>query len=544
PGPKALEKICRTMLPGYDPWASPGDSYFDRKAAIKALAFFHEKLRHVEGAVAGKPFKLERWQVSLVANLFGWLREDSAGRTVRRYRKAFIYVPRKNGKTVIAAGICLYLLCCDGERGAQVVSAAAEREQAALLFRHARGMVEQSPWLSDCCDVFKATGLRSIVLTHDAASSYKVISTDAFSKHGLNLHAAVVDELHAQPNRDLVDVLNTAMASENRAQPLMIYITTADFMRDSICNEELDYARKVRDGVIDSQEYLPVVYEADPAADDWTSPKLWARVNPNLGVSVSRRYLEQECKRAQDIPAYENTFKRLHLNMQTEQDVRLIPMELWNAGSDPDFVPPKGVKPLLGVDLSTTTDVSAIVELWPNGDGWYAKPRFYLPADNIESREKRDRVPYATWARMGFITLTPGNVIDYGYVRRDINERQPRKIGFDPWNATQTAIELQQDGLNVVYVRQGFVSLTAPTKELLRLLQCGLLKHDGNPCMTWMASNCASEEDAAGNIKLSKNKSPNKIDGMAALINAIYLATNDEGEKVSIYNKRPRFVSI
>ena len=548
PGVKALERICREGIPGYDPWQSAGDAWFDRKAAVKALAFFHEKLRHVEGAVAGKPFKLERWQVAIVANLFGWQRVDAAGRTVRRFRKAFIYVPRKNGKTPLAAGMCLYVLTCDGERGAQVISAAAEREQASLLFRHARGMVEQSPWLSDKCDVFKATGARAIVLFADPASSYKVISSDAFTKHGLNLHCAVVDELHTQPNRDLVDVINTAMASENRAQPLLVYITTADFIRESICNEELDYARKVRDGIVDNQEYLPVIYDADAATDDWTDPAVWQRVNPNLDISVSRRYLEQECKRAQEIPAYENTFKRLHLNMQTEQDVRLVPMDLWNAAILPDFTPAKHVKPLIGVDLSTTTDVSAIVELWPcdceGSPGWYARSRLYLPTDNMDSREKRDRVPYATWARMGFITLTPGNVIDYAYIRRDINGMQPRKIGFDPWNATQTGIDLQADGFEVVFIRQGMYSLSAPTKELLRLLQCGLLKHDGNPAMTWMMSNCAGDTDAAGNVKLSKSKSTNKIDGPAALINALALAISDEGPKQSVYNERPTFKRI
>jgi phage terminase large subunit-like protein len=519
-------------LPGYDPHRDAEGCWFDYKAAQKVIEFFETKLHHVEGAVAGQLFKLQPWQKGLLANLFGWKRTDDDGREVRRYRECLLFTGRKQGKSPLASGICLYLLVEDGEEGAQIVSAAGKREQAALVFRHCRGMVLRSEYLNAKAQIFGGIGQRSIVLRDDPGASFQSISADAATAHGLNLSAAVVDELHALPNRDLVDALQTAMASANRAQPLMVFITTADYARESICNEKHDYACKVRDGVIFDPAFLPAVYEV-PRDLDWTDPEVWRLANPNLGVSVSREYLERECKRAQETPTYENTFRRLHLNQQTETDVRWLPMDKWDAGAPADPVAWRadtlerlaGQQCVGGLDLSTTTDITALVLAFKDDGATVLLPWFWIPKENAEQRERRDRVPYLTWARQGFLTLTDGNVTDYDVVRRDIGELGKRfnisKIAADRWNASQLLNQLQVDGFDVYQFGQGMREMSPAAKEFERLLIGGELVNGGNPVLRWMARNAAAETDAAGNIKPSKKKSTDRIDGIVAACMAV-----------------------
>lgn len=523
-----LQTICQTLIPGYNPWADPGDSHFDEEAAQTAIDFFHEVLQHIEGSLAGSAFKLEPWQQAIVGNLFGWKRTDSMGREVRRYREALIYVPRKSGKTPLAAGIALYCLFCDNEPGAQCYCAAADRDQATYLFRHAKGMIEAEQLLSERCVVYKAT--RSIALEDDG-SGLKVLSADADTKHGGNSHLVIVDELHAQPNRDLVDTLQTSFASANRAQPLLLFITTADFDRPSICNEKHAYAGKVRDGILSDPAFLPVIYEAS-IDDDFSDPATWAKANPNLGVSVSAEYMARECKRAQESPAYLNTFLRLHLNVKTQNDVAWVDMSKWDeCGKLPvDLASLEGRDCWGGLDLSSTTDVSAFVLVFPDDPGYIVAPFFWIPGDNAIQRERRDRVPYLTWARQGLIELTEGNVVDYDVLRAQIGELSKRfrikGIMADRWNASQLTTQLMGDGLHVELFGQGYSSMNSPTKELEKLIKSVKLSHGGQAVLRWMASNLTVEVDAAGNVKPSKAKSTERIDGMVALIMALGGATS------------------
>jgi phage terminase large subunit-like protein len=517
-------------LPGYDPYRGAAAFRFDAECAQRWIDFFqHPKdgcLRHIEGAVAGERFTLERWQQAFIANLFGWKRSDGT----RRYREAFLFVPRKNGKTPMAAGICIGVLAMDDEPGAQVYSAAAETEQAALLYRHAKGMVEQEPALIGRMRPYGGIAQRSIVLRSDPASVYRVLNSEAGSKHGYNSHLVIVDELHAHPDRELVDVLQTSLASKNRRQPLMIYITTSDYEReDSICNEKHEYACGVRDGTIDDPGFLPAIWEAS-RTDDWTSPKVWARVNPNLGVSVDEDYLSRECKKAKASPAYENTFKRLHLNIRTEQAERFFGIDVWDAcnkGSihDADLI---GRPCYAGLDLGATSDVTAMVLLFPNDDGSYVVvPRFWMPdAARLKDKNKNYRL-WSEWHDAGLVTLTEGNVTDYNVVRRDVNALADRGFAIEEmavdrlFQGAQLCTDLGGDGFTVISFGQGFLSMAAPTKEFLELLLDGKLIHDGNPIMRWMASNVMVETDAAGNWKPSKKKSKQKIDGIVALIMAL-----------------------
>ncbi len=530
PAKHAISKEWRALLlliPGYDPIATAGDAWFDPAAAQRALDFFSELLKHVEGECAGKPFALEPWQKSYIANLFGWMRKDSQGRIVRRYRETFLYIARKNGKTPLAAGICLYCLFCDGEAGAQVYSAAADKDQASLLYRHAKGMVEQEPELDKRAQIYKA--LKSIVRRDDPASCYRVLSADANTKHGGNSHLVLIDELHAQPNRDLVDVLQTSMASQGRKQPLLVHITTADFMRPSICNEKYEYACKVRDRIIEDPSFLPVIYEVKPG-EDWTDPKVWARANPNLGVSVSLDYLERECKRAKETPSYENTFRRLHLNQRTQNDVKAIDPEKWKAcghGADAIEWRQRQLEQLVrhpcaaGLDLGSVSDLTALVLIFDLGELLAWLPFFWVPEETVRIRSKRDRVPYDQWVRQGFILTTPGEVTDYDKVRLDVNELQGKypfaDLAVDRlFQGAQLCNQLMQDGINVVAFGQGFMSMAAPVKDLFERIAACTIDHGNNPVLTWMASNAATEEDAAGNQKLSKKKSTEKIDGLVA----------------------------
>ncbi len=541
-GSSPLDKILR-LIPGYDPFETAEDCYFDYKAGQLALDFFPEVLKHVKGELRGKPFYLEPWEQAIVANIFGWKRPDGT----RRYREVLIYLPRKQGKTTLAAGIVCYVLFCDGEPGAEIYSGAADRDQAMLVFAQAEGMVLQDPDLSSMSRVYKAS--KTIVV---GDSNYRAISAEANTKHGYNTHLAIIDELHAQPNRDLVDVLITSTGA--RRQPLIIHITTADFERESICNEKLMYAEGVRDSIknqttSDDVAFLPVIYAAD-IEDDWTDPKIWARVNPNLGVSLSMEYLERECKRAQETPSYENTFKRLHLNIKTEQSVRWLQMAKWNAcGDDVDIQSLKGKACWGGLDLSSKSDLTSFVLVFrpdTDCDKYRVLLWSWVPGESMEIRYRRDKAPYPTWVRQGFIEKTEDNGVDYARVRSKINEigkqYSIQEIAFDPWNATQTAMELgEEDGFVMVECRQGYGTMNEPTKELERLVLSQLLAHGGNPVLRWAAGNVSIKIGDADCIKPDKKKSTEKIDPIVALIMGLWRAMKGVTQKKgSIYDEPGR----
>ena len=528
-----------TMLPGYDPFVDAGDCWFDEEAAQLACDFYPECLIHIKGPKGGEAFELENWQKAILGNLFGWKRPDGT----RRYRTAFILVPRKNGKTPLIAGIVLETMLFDNEYGAEIYSAAADRDQAKLVAGWVKGMIRKNPDLDRMTKIYQ----HSVQVVNEdgieTGTFYKPISAEAGTKHGYNSHVVVVDELHAQPNSELVEVLETSMGA--RSQPLMIYITTADYARESICNTTYDYAEKVRDGIIDDRAFLPVIYEAT-LDDDWTDPKVWAKANPNLGVSVSLDYIQSACRKAQESPAFENVFKRLHLNIQTEQAVRWLQMDKWDACNEP-FTPESlhGKACWGGLDLSSKIDLSSLVLVFPpedENDIYRVLPFFWVPGDSMERRYKKDRVPYPMWQQQGFIEETMGDVVDYSFIRRRVNELGEiysiQDIGYDPYNATHLAQELaDQDGFNMVEFRQGFISMNEPTKEVERLVISKQISHNGNPVMRWMASNVCVRVDAAGNIKPDKEKSNEKIDGIVGLVMGVGRAIFGENQD-SVYETR------
>ena len=530
---KPLEEIIR-LIPGYDPFAGAGQCWFDAVAAQTAIEFFPECLRHIEGAVAGQPFALEDWQQAIVANLAGWKRKDGDGRIVRRYREMLLYVPRKNGKTPLCAGIALLVFFTDNEAGQQDYIAAADRLQAGMLFRHAKGMVEREPALKSRCRIYGGTAAagqaKSIVRESDG-SFLQIISADAGGKHGQAPHLVIIDELHTQPNAELYDVLHTGLASKNRAQPLFLCLTTADHDRESVCNERYDYAVAVRDGKIPDLTFLPVIYEATKE-DDWTAEETWRKCNPNLGVSVSLDYLKDECAKAQRIPRLQNCFKRLHLNRRTPQDVLWLPPDDWKACGRDRFALASDVPVYGGLDLSSKIDVTALAWVWRKDGKFFLKTRFWVPKKRIQMLEVEEHDPrYRLWLEAGWLESTPGDVVDYDVIRAairaDAETASIRQIAFDPWNATQMALALKdQDGFEVVEFRQGFASMNEPSKHFEAAITARELAHERNPVMDWMVASAKTRADPAGNIKPVKPApgSKQKIDGVVAAVMALGMA--------------------
>lgn len=516
--------------------SSATDFWFDRQAADEAEEFFVKYLVHVKGEWAGQPLELLPWERDkIIRPLFGWKRADGT----RRYRTVYVEVGKKNGKSTIAAGIALKCTFADHEPGAEVYSAAADRFQARIVFDIAKAMVEANKYL----DERSTTYMRSIVVPK-WASRYEVLSSDTIKtysmKHGINAHAVIFDELHTQPTRRLYDVLDGAGAA--RRQPIHVYLTTAGFDRNSICFEVHDYAVKVLKGIIEDDSFLAVIYAAADDAD-WRKPSTWKKANPSLGVTIKREFLWGKCKKAVEVPGYENTFRRLHLNQWTEQASRWLPMAKWDACdqvAEADEI--EGEVCFGGLDLASTTDVAALVLVFPSEEGVFdVLARFWVPEENIQGRVQRDKVPYDVWVRQGFIKATAGNVIDYDVIRADINALGEiyniKEIAIDRWNATQITTQLMGDGFTVVPFGQGFASMSAPSKELEASVLGERLAHGGNPVLRWMASNVAIKRDAADNMKPDKEKSTERIDGITALVMAIARAIVQEDDE-SIYEKR------
>ena len=505
--------------------------YFDKDAAIRAVSFIEKFCTHTKGELAGKPFLLEDWQKEIVGNIFGWKNKDT---NLRKYRTVFIEVPRKNGKTTLCAAISLYMLFADSERGSEVYAAAGDRNQAGIVFEIAKGMILNNPELTNRSKVFRNS------ITHEAKGNFfQAISSDSKTKHGFNSNCVVFDELHTQPNRDLWDTLTTSTGS--RRQPLTIAITTAGYDRQSICFEIYKYAKSVESGAISDDTFYPVIYEADET-DDITKEETWIKANPNYGVSLRKEYMEQESKKAVNVPSYQNTFKRLMLNIWTESLVKWIGHDEWSACHEEfDYKTLEGAECWGGLDLASTRDISAFVLVFNVEDKIVVLPHLFIPEDNAKKRSDRDGVNYMEWMRDGHVIGTEGDVADYNFIKAKINELSLKyriqSIAYDRWNASQLVIDLQNDGANMCPFGQGFVSMSAPTKELEKIILAKQIIHNNNPAMNWMLSNVALQEDPAGNIKVAKNKSKEKVDGIVALVMAIgeMMTTEDTN---SVYENR------
>jgi phage terminase large subunit-like protein len=522
-------------LIGYDPNVGAEAFYFDFTEAARVVEFFHNRLTHVEGTLALQPLRLEPWQQCILVNLVAWKRADGT----RRYRQTFILVPRKNGKTTLAAGIVLYLLYCGDELGQRLFSAAADRDQASLIYETCKSMILQDPGLGVGAKTLDSTKRIEYARTN---SFFKSLTSEAGTKRGVNPSCAILDEIVAMKDAEMVRILRTAMGS--RAEPLEVGITTADFEQPSVCNRLHDLARKIAENPTLDLAFLPVVFEAGKD-DDWTSPEVWAKVNPNLGVSVTLEYLERECKLAIEMPSEQNTFKREHLNIRTSSNVVWMPLEAWDkCGQRVDPEALKGRPCFAGLDLASTKDLTALVLLFP-GDGNAVLPFYWVPRSTVQYREARFLVPsYAQWEGEELLEVTPGPVCDYAYVRRTMNELAGlyafQGVAYDRKFSGYLITELAGDGFEMVSFGQGYYSMSGPSKQLEKLVLSEKLRHGGHPILRWNCGNTMVEMDPAGGIKPSRVASgpQNKIDGIVALVMALGLAIETEDPGPCVYEER------
>jgi phage terminase large subunit-like protein len=507
--------------------------YFDKVAGQHAVDFFTDMLVHVKGAEANKPFTLLSWQEKIVRDLFGTKRADGT----RRFRKAYIEVPRKNGKSLFAAGLALYLLLCDGEDGAEVYSAASTRDQASLVYSMAAQMLRKNEVLSKHVKIRDSVKRINYPKTD---SFYRAIAAEAGQAHGFNAHGIIFDEVHAMPDRELWDVLDTSTGA--RRQPLTIAITTAGFDRSSICWELHKYADQVASGGIKDESFYPVIYSATPE-DDWRDEDVWERVNPSIDVAVSRDYLREQAARAEENPAFENTFRRLHLNQWTEQQSRIISMAKWDSCKrEYNRASLHGRACYAGLDLASTMDVTAFVLVFPEPDGsMKVLPWFWIPEDNINARAGSDQRMIRNFASRGSVETTDGNEVDViflaGRIAEICEQYDVQYIGFDPWNAAGVTQLMKTYGVpehTLVKMPQTFATYNEPFKKCLSLLGSGMFNHNGNAVLRWMASNVVHREDTNGNIKPDKGKSAEKIDGISGTFMAMALLLK-HGEDVSAY---------
>lgn len=518
---------------------APG-SYFDKAKADKAVAFI-QALKHTKGKWSGKPFRLLPWQQQVVRDLFGTVKADG----FRQFTTAYVEVPKKMGKSELAAAIALFLTCADGEERAEVYGCAADRMQAAIVFDVAVDMVRACPPLASRVKI-SASHKRITYLPTN--SYYQVLSAEAYSKHGFNVSGVVFDELHTQPNRRLFDVM-TKGSGDARTQPLYFLITTAGDNVHSVCYEQHQKAKDILAGKKHDSTFYPVIFGADEE-DDWLSEEVWKKANPSLGVTVDIEKVRAAAHSAKLNPAEENAFRQLRLNQWVKQSVRWLPMHVWDKGNTPiDIEALKGRPCFGGLDLSTTTDITAFSLVFPpkagdETDVYRVVPWFWIPEEGMRQRVDRDRVPYDVWAQQGCIEVTEGNVIHYGQVQQKIEELSKmfhiRQIAFDRWGSTQITQNLQEAGITVVPFGQGFKDMSPATKELYSLVLSGRFIHGGNPVLSWMVDNVMVRKDPAGNIKPDKEKSSEKIDGVVATIMALDRAIRcgNESESVSVYDTR------
>jgi phage terminase large subunit-like protein len=510
-------------------------SHYDAVKAERVVTFIGE-LRHTKGEWKNQHFKLLDWQADLVKTIFGVIGADG----YRQCRTCYVTLAKKGGKTSLAAAIALYLLVADGEFGAEIYSCAADRQQASLVYREAVMMARNCPALAKRLKILESQ--KRIVYKH-TDSFYQVLSSEAYSHHGINPHAVLFDETHVA-DREMFRVM-THGSSDARRQPLHLFISTAGNDTHSIGYELHQKAIDIRDGRKIDHTFLPVIFQLDEG-DSWEDSSIWHKANPSLGQTFSVDSLTRACESAKQNPAELNSFLQLRMNIWTKQTVRWMPMHEWDkCAFNVDIKALEGRVCYGGLDLSSTTDITAFVLVFPpidEDDKYSVLPYFWLPEDNVSLRVKRDHVQYDIWERQGHLKTTEGNVVHYGYIESFIEELGTkyniREIAFDRWGAVQMTQNLEGLGYTVVAFGQGFASMSPPTKELMKLTLEGKIAHGGQPVLRWMMDNIFIRTDPAGNIKPDKEKATEKIDGVVALIMALDRAIRCGGQTESVYDGR------
>lgn len=485
----------------------------------------------------GQPLVLQNWQHNILWDVYGTVNEHG----FRQFRYAYLEIPKKNGKTTLIAGLCVTHLALDSP-GGQIYCCAADRDQASLTYNAAKQMIEQD---DDLQEIFKIVDSKKTIINKLTGTFLKVLSAEAFTKHGINPTVVIFDELHAQPNRNLWDVM-TFGSGAARKEPLYWVITTAgnDPDRHSIGWEVHEYARKIRDEeIVDPYWYVKIFGAPDDA--DIFDEKLWYEVNPSLGVTINIESVRQESIGARNDPEKEKLFRWLRLNQWvTLKAVGWLPITLWDKTigkwSKADLV---GKKCYMGLDLASTGDLAGKALIFPPQEGfedWRVLFEGWIPEEKMKDRIKRTGIPFDKWVKNNYIFATPGNAIDYDFIQSriisDSKQYDLKMVCVDPWNAQMLTQQLQKHDIEVINISQDFKSLSPPMKEIARLLQTGQMTHEEHPAARWCFGNVSIAVDGNENIKPMKNRSKDKIDLIVALITGMAMAMRLE--KVSVYEVR------
>lgn len=515
---------------------------YDEARAQRVIQFI-ECLKHTKGEFHGKPFYLLDWQKKIIQDVYGNVRDEDP--TKREYSTVYVEIPKKQGKSELGAAIALNQLVNDGEWKAEVYSCAADRQQAGIVFDVACDMVRQSKALSSRIKIVPST---KKMIYEPTGSIYQVLSSDVATKHGLNVSACIFDELHVQPNRALYDVM-TQGSGDARKQPLWFFLTTAGTDRNSICWEVHQKALDILEGRKHDPRFYPVVFGIDEN-DDWQDEKSWYKANPSLGITIGIDKVRDAYHKALESPADENMFRQLRLNQWVKQSVRWMQMDKWDECGmpiDPDSL--RGRVCYAGLDLSSTSDLTTLVLVFPPDDEsepYQVLPFFWLPDETLSLRVRRDHVMYDVWEKQGFINTTEGNVVHYAFIEEFINRLGEiyniREIAYDRWNASMFVQALQDDGFTMVPFGQGFKDMSAPTKELMRLVLDHKIQHGGHPVLRWNMDNAYVRTDPAGNLKIDKERSTEKVDGAVALVMGLDRAIKNVNSGFSVYDERGLFV--
>lgn len=503
-----------------------GSKYYLCTETSKKVITFVSMLKHTGGTLAGVSFQLLNFQIVFLIDVI-CTKHRSTG--LRRYTTALLFIPRKNGKTELIAALLNYFLFVDTEKGKEIYCAANETQQAQIIYKAASTMIKQNTTLTPRCDLWKST--KTIEKKGEFEDFIKVLTANAETKDGLKSYVVVYDELHAAKDASLYTVLEEGMA--NRTEPLFIIISTAGYNQQGIMRKKYDYAKQVKEGIIKDDSFYSMIFEIDPKElekdkDLWKKEEMWIKCNPAMGYGVRMDYLRSKFIKAQHSGEDEVAFKTKHLNIWTNAATVWIRDEDWSGGENyplhlDDL---RGRKCYGGLDLSSTTDITALVLIFPRDDGGIdVLRRYWIPEDNMRERARKDRVPYVDWHRDGHIKSSPGNVIDYDFIEAEIIKFseivQIETLHYDRWNAANITNHLTDHGINAVGFGQGFASMSAPTKMIETLSLQKKINHENDPVLRWMCSNVAITKDAADNYKIDKSKSRERVDGMVALAMAI-----------------------
>jgi phage terminase large subunit-like protein len=531
PAGRFVKAACKRQIEDLKRWRAKGAAYrFDTARANKVCRFI-ELLPHIKGPKAGEPIILEPWQVFILTTVFGWVKADGS----RRFRRVYIEVPRGNGKSALSSGVGLYMLCGDGEGGAEVYSFATTRDQAKIVFGDAQNMARRTPGLRTHFGVDVNAHNINVLRT---ASKFEALSAEGSTLDGLNTHFACVDELHAHKTRAVYDVVETSIGK--RMQSLLWVITTAGSNRAGICYEVRGFVIKVLAGVAKDESQFGIVFGLDEE-DDWTTEEALIKANPNWGISVMPEVLLPLQAKAMTMPSAANNFKTKHLNEWVNADTAWMDMRAWDACKDPTLDPEQfvGGPTYVALDLASKVDIAAKVALHERTiEGkahYFVFGQYYLPRDTVERGENSQ---YQGWEHMGLLTVTDGAVIDFDVIEQDLladcSRFEVREVPYDPFQATQLSTRMAAQGVPMVEMRPTVLNFSEPMKQLEALVLQGRLHHNGDPVLAWMMSNVVAHMDAKDNIYPRKERPENKIDGVVALIMALGRAlANEQQEEVT-----------